>query len=646
MGLMFSVISLLFNATAHAQCGAGAPLDPLNAFYLPSFDTNPADYPSYIWMTDSLQKVRQDQSSPSTVHWTTASATQNEFIDFQVHVQSPAGGIPSLTIAMSTMVSIQNNFVIGSTATDIIVYKEGYIAVTTKTATASTFYNSTGTYPDILIPTVDPYYGQTTNAWPVGITSTMTQSAWIDIHIPTGTPSGYYTGTVKVSSAGTTLATLPVVIGVWQWPVANNGFMPSTSTLHSYVGAAYDSMCIQNFGGYNQCSKYSNATSNDNGVTLSNIDMTVFGLDHRVTMNFLYPPTDNTFTTYEKYWGPLQSGATSHVASILPGANITSSEYQPSTYGPTSAGNWVTEFNNKGYKNLYDYTCDEPNPPGGGSAWSTCVSSSTVMNSAAMPTLITTDIDSVNTQGESSKLNIMVAIIKNLDSTSKGYYRPNYNTWLATSTANGSTGQGQLWHYTDCVAAGTCSNGTIGSGVTLPGYDIDMYPVVNRAMSWMAYYRTKVTGELYYDATFCWTSGTPCPTGNGTGPNDPLVGVYAFGNNGDGTLIYPGLSSGPYVSAGRNVVFTVANSTPIYLPSIRLKLMRDSMQDYEYMNVLKANGLDSTVQTQAGTWITTSDTFNTDPINNGSYTGTLKKARQALGKAVHQITYAGGGGPF
>src|SRR5665213_3565510 len=70
-----------------------APADPLDIYYEPAIDTNPADYPNNIWVTDDMQKVRQDSGSPGAQHWGTFYGTENEFVDFQVHVQAPAGGI-------------------------------------------------------------------------------------------------------------------------------------------------------------------------------------------------------------------------------------------------------------------------------------------------------------------------------------------------------------------------------------------------------------------------------------------------------------------------------------------------------------------------------------------------------------------------
>src|SRR5205807_10116329 len=53
---------------------------------------------------------------------------------------------------------------------------------------------------------------------------------------------------------------------------------------------------------------------------------------------------------------------------------------------------------------------------------------------------------------------------------------------------------------------------------------------------------------------------------------------YAFGNNGDGNLFYPGNPS------------DIGGQDPIPVESIRLKLIRDGLQDYEYLRFLAAHG--------------------------------------------------------
>jgi hypothetical protein len=59
-------------------------------------------------------------------------------------------------------------------------------------------------------------------------------------------------------------------------------------------------------------------------------------------------------------------------------------------------------------------------------------------------------------------------------------------------------------------------------------------------------------------------------------------------------------------------------------------MIRDGMQDYEYLNALTNAGQGAFVQQQIASWITNSYTFNTDPT-------ALTAARQALGQQLHQV---------
>lgn len=591
---------------------AQAQGDPLSSSNMPAIDTNPADYPSNIWVTDTMQKVRQDAGSPGAVHWGTFYGTQNEFVDFQIHVRAPAGGLPNLVISSSDFVNSKTATTISAASTNIIVYREAYINVNTRvTSVASTFYNALGYYPDALIPTVDPYHGQTTNAWPFNVAPNQNQSAWVDVHIPANAPSGYYLGSVAVKSGSAVLATLPIVIGVWQWP--KGGYMPSTASLASFTTTSWADMCIQAYGGYSACGAYpGSGGSADQAITLTLVDYATTMLDHRISAaNPIYPPYMTDFTGLEKYYGPLLNGS---AATILPGAKLTTASYAPGSLSYIQ--NWMTEFTNKGWlpNTLFNYNCDEPPA---GCAWSGINTKTATLRASTppMPSLVTTNLTNATANGVLNGIDIMVPIINDLDPQGGSLQRSAYNTWLA-----GNTGPKRLlWSYQSCSSSGTCSNGTVGgSQATWPNYDIDGTPAANRAMEWMSF-RNGVSGELYYNTTGCW-QGNSC----GVIPSDPWVGQYNFGGWGDGNLSYPGIPA--KVGAGVTI--------PFWVPSIRIKQIRDGMQDYEYLTALTAAGQGAIVSAQISSWITSSSSFETTGAG-------LQKARAAMGQALHQLSYTG-----
>jgi hypothetical protein len=681
-GLLLALPVLTFSQT-----------DPLSPTFLPSIDTKAADYSSNIWITDTMQKVRQDSGAPGTQHWGTFYGTQNEFVDFQVHVQAPAGGYSALSVTTNDFVNSRTGTHILASSTNIIVYREAYVHIqgypsnnqqdsaVPGGANYNTFYGGAlGYYPDILIPAVDPYWHQTTNAWPFNVAAGKNQSAWIDVLIPSNAPAGYYLGTVTVKNGTTVLAAMPVVIAVWQWP--NGGYMPATATLKSYMYSwTYDGLCTQmyspNYVGSYSCAGYpGSGGGSDGGVAEEWVDASLLVKDHRFSMGGQTDiwPQSGSFSTWLSYGGVLMNGTCNlhngngTTCPILTGSKLTTKQMDFLS-SPSSAiwSNWQTNFDSNGWGNagklpLIDGLCDEPYPAGQGTcgaasqsqAFPAIVSNAATRHgflSPGVPELVTTDIFwghatqsaadafSISTCGTptciSNSIDIMVPTIATLEPI--GYPAQPlsaYKTWVAGST-NGISRQ--WWSYLACGEAGTCANtisGPKGYGTaytTWPNYDVDGKPAANRAMEWLTFMHGQ-TGELYYAGDVCAfttiNNYQHCvPSGNAA-DYDPWNGIYYAGGWGDGTLVYAGgVASGKINYMGAGV------TTPIILPSVRLKHIRDGVQDYEYLCALTNAGNASFVQTQIATWITNSYTFETSGAG-------LRSARIALGTALHRLTYS------
>jgi hypothetical protein len=628
---------------------AQAATDPLDPSYMPAIDTNPADYPSNIWVTGSLEKVFQNTGSPGTVHWAIVYATQNEFQSFQVHVQAPAGGIANLSVTMSDLVNSRTGTHISASSTDIVVYREAYQNITNKSSISPTYYNSTGFIPDILIPAVDPYYHQTTNAFPFTVAANQNQSVWIDVHVPPTAPSGYYSGTMTVKSGSTTLATLPVLYAVWSWK------MPSTASLRSWTNIGYgaNGFCLVWYGSATGCNQYPGALYNgspsyDYGVTLAMYDAAVQFLDNRISLsgatNVYNQESAGDFTKFDAVYGPLLDGTggpsyvgsdsggqpiSDNVTTILPGAKWTTINLHlanPLASSQATFQNFATHFTAKGWftDRLFYYLCDEPPSQ---CSWAQLQANGSLVHSYStpiVPNLVTTNMNYATDNGVQNVIDWMLPQMYDLESPSwiTGSYfggpwqGPQYTAWLAGNA------QRKIGTYQACTSAGTCGNGTTGpANYTWPNLHIDGRPVANRAMEWLtflhsgpSYQNTPLSVELYWSADACdyYTCGYPA------GTHDPFVSVLLAGGNGDGTLVYP-------CSTAR-----CGTASPIWLPSIRLKHWRDGIQDYEYLLALKNAGYSSFANSQITSWITNSYTFTIDPSG-------LTNARQALGTKLHQL---------
>jgi hypothetical protein len=122
-----------------------------------------------------------------------------------------------------------------------------------------------------------------------------------------------------------------------------------------------------------------------------------------------------------------------------------------------------------------------------------------------------------------------------------------------------------LWWYQSC-ASHSCTSAKSGYFRGWPSYTIDAAAVANRVMQWVTW-TYGVTGNLYYAMNESYAQ-----------PADPWKAVYLHGGNGDGSLFYPG-------TPGR-----IGGSTDIPIESIRLKLIREGLEDYEYLAALAASG--------------------------------------------------------
>lgn len=572
VGLLLSLSFLLVSPAQQS--------DPLNPSLAPTIDTNPAHYPSNLWVTDGMVKVFQNTGSPGSVKWAQPYGAKNEIVGFQIHVQAPSGGLSNFSVTMSDLVNAVTGTHISATSTDVLVYAERYICTGTITANSASFYGVTGCIPDPLVPAKDPYHHQTTNAFPINIAANKNQSVWVDVHVPPTAPSGYYSGTATVSGGGSTLATVPVVLAVWNW------LMPSTSSMRTVV------------------STYTSASLGDFQVEL---------LDHRYSLTRGMPtdPGSGSFSSFDAAYGGLLSGTGGTVAGILQGAKLTSWMINSSPSSGTWA-NYRNHFSGNGWVTPWFYLFDEPSNSGDWSNINSNGSADHALTFPVIPNLVTANIADATSNNALNNIDVMVAKINDLEPQGGPLQNlTSYQNWLAGSTAR------VFGSYSSCSPSGTCTNGSPGSGRTHPNYDIDGLPVANRVMEWMSFKHGQ-KAELYWAFDYCDSSGASvCTT-----PGNALTGSYAYGGNGDGTAAYNGTSA-----------FGV--STEIWVPSVRLKLIRDGMQDYEYLVAVNATS-PSTALSAVNSFITNTYTYNFNPSG-------LTSARATLGNYLH--TQSLGGAP-
>jgi hypothetical protein len=109
-----------------------------------------------------------------------------------------------------------------------------------------------------------------------------------------------------------------------------------------------------------------------------------------------------------------------------------------------------------------------------------------------------------------------------------------------------------LWIYT-CTSA---------QFLDYPNLFIDSPAAYRRVIPWLMQ-RYGAEGFLYYNAAVAYRKG------------NPWIDQYDYAANGDGTLFYPGVAGTPFVEGHRAVA------------SLRMKQLRDGLEDYEYLELLK-----------------------------------------------------------
>lgn len=658
---------LLLAASAFGQAGnwagtGGSSLaDPLNASYYSPGSPSGSLGTGSLWFTDAMSKYLQTTSNTvGSLKAALPAGAAGEFLDFQLHYKNSSGSSKALSIISMGVLSCTTGPNCGSTKTIAAgtAFAARYAQINTATDDFTSGNTGTGPVPDPLVPATDQYTSQATNAFPVTVSNGNTQSIWFDYLVPAGTLSGYYSGTIVVCVTATTCSagteeTLPVTVAIW------NFSLPATASIKSEIGADGTNGCIAYYGSYGACGSFPGSSgSADLGVTLTNLQEAPLLLDHRLSYGnqLVYPSvhSPNSWGTFEANYGPYLLGTASN--TLLAGAKLTLLDMSASANNGTDAQYWVNEFQSKySYGQLFEYTCDEPGDTAG--QWAPCSSpgATNQMASPVLPSLVTTDIACAthnyagSTPSPLNYINLMVTSVTDFDplNTDCGIgsapYTPSllpsqYSSWLAGGT---SSNPRTFDLYQGCSNQNTCSNshmpGTFAFGGHHQGYYnivIDADAARNRMTFWVDWLMG-ASMHLYYDWGECWNSSSSCQDGLGNTGSDPWTYFVFTGGNGDGTLLYPGTAA------------KVGVTTPIPIPSIRLKLWRDGEQDYEYMVQLHNKGQDSFITSQFASFgFSNAYTFNNGNLTTDTTTcaSCLMSARAAFGNQLHADSLANGGG--
>jgi hypothetical protein len=553
----------------------------------------PADL--FWWVTPATAKVRPgDRIPPKLVHEIELHSARNEFEAFQIilHSIEPMDG---LDVEAGDLTDSRGNTL---PRNSVQIYRVGTIPL----AKPSREDGETGEWPDPLLPRIDRWFHEKRNAFPFSLSPRRNQSIWIDAYVPKDTRAGTYHGSIMVSASGSELFAVPVRLTVWDFE------LPSTSSFQTSFGFTARAALKQHKGKY----------TSDKDLREISILYSKAALQHRISLHggTFIPPQFSIWggqatldwRDYDEEEGAFLDGTVFGPKDPLPGARYTSIDLRTHGSADTDAERtlywreWARHFREKGWLDrLFYYVKDEP----------TEKDYPEILRLAALANEADPNIKTLVTIQRSATLAGNVDIwtpLINCFELKPGFDgfcretvpRPVYDSDIQEGR--------RLWWYQSCASHG-CNiiGGAYFKG--WPSYLVDDSAVSNRVMPWLAW-RYAISGELYFNINEAFTKDT-----------DPWASLHLFGGHGDGTLVYPGR------------VQRIGGKHDIPIESIRLKLIREGLEDYEYF-VLLGRAADAHVERIVHSLYE----FENDP-------DVLYAERVRMGKAIAALQSAGGGKP-
>ncbi|HZS37100.1 MAG TPA: glycoside hydrolase domain-containing protein [Polyangia bacterium] len=461
-------------------------------------------------------------------------AARGEWEPFQIVVRAPAGEALANVRALAAPLDGPERASVAAPR----LYRVEYLPV----RTPSSIEGHAGRWPDALVPDVDAYAGEKRRAFPFDVPAGETRAIWVELFVPPGTPPGVYRGAVTVA-ADRGEARVPVELTV-------HGFtLPATSSLPVTFGFASNAL------------PRAHGPLDDAQLAALARRYALAALRHRVSLHggTMEPPpwtiaadgrVTIDFRAYDAEVGPFLDG-TADRGGPSDGARWTAIDLRvPERLDGAARDRYVAQMiahlRARGWLDrAFDYTFDEPND----AAFAKVRARAERLHRAApeIPRLVTHE----RAAGLDGAVEIWCPLVNRVDDKPDNPPPPPRADY------------GRLWWYQSCMSHG-CDivGGDYFTG--WPSLAVDAPPIAHRIFEWLTF-RYRVGGELYYNTVEAYAAG-----------RDPWRDQLLHGGNGDGTLFYPGL---PERIGGR---------TPIPVESIRLKLIREGLEDYEYLRLYAA----------------------------------------------------------
>ena len=530
-----------------------------------------------VWAVPGEQKVRpKDQVEKSNLVWSgenkkiTVAGAGNEHVPFQVVITAPVppGWRPEAPggffVSVSDLTSANGKSI---PKNQVSLFLEHYIQI----YAISSPVGATGLWPDALAPLKEPFSMQ------AQYTVVGNRPVWVDVYIPAGTPAGVYKGSITVTRFDKAIGNLNVEVEVY-------GFsLPEKTHLITYVNI----------------SKGEIARFYNKPVTSPEIDQLTlkyfeFLSSHRMETWFNDPLVPELVIKDEKVELKFNDERYDYFLNKMKLKRVILETLPRNLETSIKSEPFSAEFNNKV------------------KAYLTAVESYFRKNGWRDRLIFNSPIDEPNTKKDYEETRRYAELVHEAV--------PGIHFLATESPVTDNSDWGTLRGYVNdfCVHGNSLNDPKVkqalkeeqakGGEATWyiscdqaypqPNYFIDA-PVLDPVMVPWITARYKMNGILYWAANF-WNQ-TPDPW------LDPVTYISGFDCsggyvlNGEGSLIYPGDHTKRYTGQP-DVAGPVS--------SIRFEMLREGIEDYEYLWMLKDRGASDFAEEQISNMVIDVSTFS------------------------------------
>jgi hypothetical protein len=490
--------------------------------------------PISVYVADEFARVRP-RDSPGHKAAAVLNAARNGYAPFQIIVHAGTDGLKRVNAVADRLTPKRGSRAIPPDR--ITLYREHYIQVRKLSPKSN---GARGWYPDALIPFLDPSTGKPPKnarfaAAPFDIAPNSNQPLWVDVLAPQDAAPGKYTGAITISAEGISPQRVPIELTIWDFT------LPETPSMRTYFGdAEVDALLppqITAGGGREAAGQRALKTAYAEVMARHRISSPI--------PRFLMPkvnedgsidpqPTDVELKQWIERFHitgfpvPFLGKEGQTWQGDLSGPDRDrNARYLRSIYAYLRARHWD--------KMAYVYIADEPNSQ---EAYDSVRARSKFVREVAPGLKV------LCTRGPQVRNPPWGSLVGFVD-----IWVPLWPIFEEAAVKKRQSAGEEIWSYT-ALCQGRQDT---------PFWELD-FPLLNYRIPMWISWRFGITGLLYWSATN-WASSRDIWTNPVTYEN-----LY----NMEGSLLYPGADAG----------------VQGFITSIRLKQIREGLEDYEYLNIL------------------------------------------------------------